>query len=133
MHIHQRKCFLSGGMVGVSASKRITAEQMASIADSIAKVELLLFFHSNPMAVDSAKGLSIWLGRDPRVVEEAANELVDAMVLTRYGEGEEAVYTLANDSEIIGALEEFVSTTLSRKEMRDAFLRQILCKEAKGR
>jgi len=117
----------------VDACKGKSAAQIALIADSIVKVELLLFFHSNPMAMDTARGLSMWLGMDMRAVEKAADELADAMVLKRYGEGEDAVYTLTDDPEVKRAVVEFVSTVLSSKEKRSAFLRRLLCEEAKGR
>ncbi|MCS7252911.1 MAG: hypothetical protein RMK18_05035 [Armatimonadota bacterium] len=120
-----------GGRAKVSACKDISTAQVASIANSIVKVELLLFFHSNPMAMDSAKGLSMWLGRDQKAIEQAANELVEAMILRRYGEGEDAVYALADDPEVRRALMDFVSTTLSSKERRNAFLKQLMRGEAK--
>lgn len=116
----------------MGACKSISTAQLALIANSIVKVELLLFFHSNPMAVDSARGLSMWLGRDCKAIEQAADELADAMILKRFGEGEDAVYTLTDDPDVKKALMEFVSTVLSSREGRDAFLKRLLCGEAKG-
>lgn len=116
----------------MGAYKNISTAQLALIANSIVKVELLLFFHSNPMAVDNARGLSMWLGRDYKTIEQAANELADAMILKRFGEGEDAVYTLTDDPDVKKALMEFVSTVFSSREGRDAFLRRLLDEEAKS-
>ncbi|MFA4015716.1 MAG: hypothetical protein RUDDFDWM_000808 [Candidatus Fervidibacterota bacterium] len=99
--------------------------------DSVVKVELLLFFAAHPTAMDSAKGLSMWLGRDEKSVEKAANELVEAAILVRYGEGEEAIYMLSQDPQVKDAVCHFVSAELSCRERRESFIKQLIHKEAR--
>jgi hypothetical protein len=118
------------GAMGAEARNSLS-KTIGSVVDSVVKVELLLFFAAHPTAMDSAKGLSMWLGRDEKTVEQAANELVEATILVRYGEGEEAIYMLSQDPQVKDAVCHFVSEKLSCRERRETFIRQLIHKEAR--
>ncbi|MCS7187254.1 MAG: ATP-binding protein [Armatimonadota bacterium] len=71
------------------------------------KQELLAFLASN-QAMDTAQGLSIWLGRTKEEIQKAAEELVEAGLLNRQGEGEDAIYSYYPREEVTGLVDAFL-------------------------
>ncbi|HPU00144.1 MAG TPA: BON domain-containing protein [Armatimonadota bacterium] len=58
-----------------------TREFLYRHVNSPVKLDLILYLHDNPYAVDGADVLALRLGREPPVVEECAEELVQAGLL----------------------------------------------------
>lgn len=116
-----------GGAMGVGDRPW---HMLDEILDSVVKLELLLFFHSNPAAMDSAEGLSIWLGRDAERIRQAADELVEATILDRWGEGENAIYCYTSNPQVRSMISDFVDSELTSKEKRDMLFRELLQREA---
>lgn len=63
--------------------------------DTLVKVELLCFFHRNPSTVDTARGLSLRLGRDQSEVAKGCEELAAGEYLRATGSGAGRSYALA--------------------------------------
>jgi len=77
------------------------------VLDTPLKQELLAFLATN-QAMDTAQGLSVWLGRPKEEVQAAAEALVQAGLLSRQGKGENAIYSYSPREEIAGLVEAFL-------------------------
>ncbi|MCS6858840.1 MAG: hypothetical protein NZT92_00805 [Abditibacteriales bacterium] len=99
---------------------------LRAVLDSPAKVELLAFFYLNQYTVDDAAGLSRWLGLDLEKVSIAAEELSQAHILTKIGEGKDAVFTLNRDEKIQEAVENFIKTYYLPLDQRHQILSDLL-------
>lgn len=77
------------------------------VLDTPLKQEVLAFFVENK-GMDTAQGLSIWLGRPKEEVQAAAEALVKAGVLSRKGEGENAIYSYQPNNEINDLVDAFI-------------------------
>jgi hypothetical protein len=83
---------------------------LGSVLDSPAKIKLLTFFYHNQHAMDDAHGLSIWVGLDSEGVSLAAEELVQAHVLNKFGDGSHAIFSFNTDDENVKrAVEDYVN------------------------
>jgi len=80
---------------------------LREVLDTPVKQELLAFLATN-QAMDTAQGLSVWLGRPKEEIQKAAEELVQAGVLTRQGKGDDAVYSYSPREEIAGLVDAFL-------------------------
>lgn len=94
--------------------------------DSPAKVELLAFFYHNQYTMDDAAGLSRWLGLDLEGVSVAAEELSQAHVLTKIGEGKDAIFALNRDADVQKAVEHFINTYYLPLDRRYQILSDLL-------
>lgn len=72
------------------------------------KQELLAFLATN-QAVDTAQGLSVWLGRPKEEVQSAAEALFQAGLLKREGDGENAIYRYQPRPEVAELVEAFLT------------------------
>ncbi len=61
-------------------------------ADTSLKLELIAWFHEHPGALDTAGGLARWLARPPGELGPALEELGEAGLVRREGEGPDTVY-----------------------------------------
>jgi len=64
--------------------------------------KLIAFFYGNRFTMDTAEGLSQWIGGCPDEVTSAADALVGAGILARRGCAERTVYTLAKGASLSG-------------------------------
>lgn len=71
------------------------------------KQELLAFLATN-QGMDTAQGLSVWLGRPKEEIQAAAEELVQAGLLKRQGEGENAIYSYSPREEFTSLVDAFL-------------------------
>ncbi len=99
---------------------------LSAVLDSPAKVELLAFFYHNQYAMDDATGLSIWLGLDVERVSVAAEELSQAHVLNKIGDGKDAVFTFNHNDEVKKAVEDFITTYYLPLDQRYQVLNDLL-------
>jgi len=78
--------------------------------DSIAKAEILEFFHKNRGAFDTTDQLAVWAGRD---AAEMANDLValaEMGILRREGEGAQAIFYFRPSAELERVLPDFLES-----------------------
>jgi hypothetical protein len=80
-----------------------------SICDSIIKIGLVIFLHHNPGALDTAEGLSRWLGKTEREVQPALDELVNVGIVEVFGEGPSSIYSYTQDEYILQVIDQFIS------------------------
>lgn len=80
---------------------------ICEVLDTTLKREILAFLVTNK-AVDTAHGLSVWLGLPEEEVEVALESLVQAGVLNRQGEGKSAIYSYRPNSEIANLVDAFL-------------------------
>lgn len=80
---------------------------LRDVLDTPLKQELLAFLATN-QAMDTAQGLSVWLGRPKEEVKAAADALAQAGLLARHGEGENAIYSYQPRDEFSGLVEAFL-------------------------
>ncbi|MCL6639606.1 MAG: hypothetical protein K6T80_08030 [Firmicutes bacterium] len=92
----------------MSSGREKLEQLLAAITDSIIKISLVVFFHRNQGALDSAEGLARWVGKKTEEVERALAELTDVGIVDKIGEGRFAAYSYTQDEEMIRAIEEFV-------------------------
>ncbi len=87
-----------------------------SIYDSITKIDLVTFLHKNPGALDTADGLSRWLGKTESEVQKAFDELVDVGVVDAFGAGPSLIYSYTQDEYILQVVDRFINR-LSRENV----------------
>jgi hypothetical protein len=80
---------------------------LREVLDTPLKQELLAFFVTN-RAMDTAHGLSVWLGRPADEIRAAADSLVQAGLLRKEGEGENAIYSYQPRPEIADLVDAFL-------------------------
>jgi len=84
-------------------------ELLNSICDSIIKIGLVIFLHQNPGALDTAEGLSRWLGKTEKEVQNALEELVFVGIVDVFGEGSSAIYSYTQDEHILQVIDQFIN------------------------
>jgi signal transduction histidine kinase len=93
--------------------------------DSVAKLELLTFFHKNPETMDSAASLAVWAGLERAEVESALEALAAAGIVFRTGD----IYHYAPPSDLAALVEGAVEAYRSQR----AVLREELAKAERER
>jgi len=82
---------------------------ISELAVDLTSVDLLTFFVQNPYACDTAKNLSVRIGRLPEPIEPMLQALVDADLLIETGLGDQIVYSLTPDPHSRQTLQQYVS------------------------
>lgn len=67
--------------------------------------KILLFFNENPRCIDTAKGISIWVGSDALEVQKALNKLAKLKILISHETSFTSAYAYTNDRAIIKKIE----------------------------
>lgn len=94
---------------------------LEGITESMVRIEIILFFHRNQFAMDVAKNIAKWIGRDVGVVEKELERLVEQKIVDKMGTGPSAIYSYTQDVEIIEIIDKFVTElTLGRERTRRA-------------
>jgi diguanylate cyclase (GGDEF)-like protein len=83
---------------------------LRSAIDSIAKAELLEFFHNNRGAFDTAEQLAVWAGRDARELVGDLDSLATSGILRREGDGAGAIFYFRPDGEMEAVLPAFLES-----------------------
>lgn len=92
---------------------------LEGIAESMVRTEIILFFHRNQFAMDVARNIARWIGRDVNVVEKELERLVEQKILDKMGQGLSAIYSYTQDVETIETIDKFVvELTLGRERVR---------------
>lgn len=86
--------------------------------DTFIKWELLLFFHQNPGAFDTAEGIARYLGRERGDVQIALEVLKAQGLLDEVVVGSMLVYVLKPNTELREKVQKFVEATNDREFRR---------------
>ena len=97
---------------------------ISSIANTPLKKELIWLLHENRV-MDTYRGLASWMNRREADVREAAEELANAGLLRRIGEGEEAVYQYAPPPELAPVIEKFIASYVSARSLLSDYLSEL--------
>ncbi len=87
---------------------------LQQVVNTPLKAELLYFFADNS-AADTARGLSVWLGRSEEEIARAADELTSAGVLRREGSAGNALYSFRPDENLIPLIHAFTQAYRSAR------------------
>lgn len=74
--------------------------------------KILLFFNENPNCIDTAKGISLWIGGDMGVIQKALNHLVKEGVITSHETASTVAYAYTNNKNIVKKIEKHVKSML---------------------
>jgi hypothetical protein len=107
--------FLDGVLLTGKEPLEEVLKALQRLVDRPERHDVLAFFYRNPDVVDNLAGISIWSGHSEQAVEEILESLVTTGVIQKHGHGPEAVYTYANDVEVLKAVDDFM-----RRGTRDA-------------
>ncbi|MFH1782399.1 MAG: hypothetical protein ABH848_02150 [Candidatus Omnitrophota bacterium] len=67
--------------------------------------QVLVFFDENPHSIDTAKGISVWIGFSPDEVEKALIRLAEEGILTDHKTASLNAYSYTNNKKIIKKIE----------------------------
>jgi len=70
--------------------------------------KILLFFNENPHCIDTAKGISIWLGCDAENAQKAMDDLVAQGILMNHKALSTDAYSYTNKRSIIKKVEKYI-------------------------
>ena len=70
--------------------------------------KILLFFNENPHSIDTAKGISIWVGCEVHAVQKALNRLAEQEVLVRHKTTSTEAYSYTNQRDIVKRIEKYI-------------------------
>ncbi|MFC1666667.1 hypothetical protein ACFL0P_02180 [Candidatus Omnitrophota bacterium] len=69
--------------------------------------KVLLFFNENPNSIDTAKGISIWVGCDADKVQGALDKLVEENILVNHKSSSTNAYSYTNKKDIVKKIEKY--------------------------
>lgn len=70
--------------------------------------KVLLFFNENPQSIDTAKGISIWVGCELEDVQKALNKLVDQGILVNHKTASTDAYSYTNQKDTVKKIERYI-------------------------
>lgn len=70
--------------------------------------KIILFFNENQNCIDTAKGISLWIGCDISQTQTALNTLVKNKILLNHKTASTSAYAYTNDKNIIKEIERYV-------------------------
>jgi len=74
--------------------------------------KILLFFNENPNCIDTAKGISLWIGGDINNIQKTLNQLVKEGVITSHKTASTTAYAYTNNKEIVKKIEKYAKNVL---------------------
>jgi hypothetical protein len=69
---------------------------------------ILLFFNENPNCIDTAKGISLWIGYDVALTQKALNHLVKENILINHRTISTSAYAYTNNKAIVKKIEKYI-------------------------
>lgn len=73
--------------------------------------KILLFFNENPNCIDTAKGISLWVGGDANSIQKALNQLVKEGVITSHQTTSTTAYAYTNNKQLVKKIEKCIKNT----------------------
>jgi len=83
-------------------------KSIKSLFKNEASRKILLFFHENPNCIDTAKGISLWIGWDINIIQKALDQLVREGIITSHQAASTAAYAYTNNKEIVKKIEKYI-------------------------
>lgn len=74
--------------------------------------KILLFFNENPNCIDTAKGISLWIGGDMNVIQKALNQLAKEGIIVSHRTASTTAYAYTNNRAIVKKIERHVKDML---------------------
>ncbi len=84
------------------------SEFLEKLSQSNDEIEIVIFFHTNQFAMDTALNIARWLKKDYSQVEKYLSHLFSLGVLEKMGEGSSAIFSYTQDIEKIRVLDRFI-------------------------
>ncbi|MBU1147512.1 MAG: hypothetical protein KKD11_04090 [Candidatus Omnitrophica bacterium] len=72
--------------------------------------KILLFFDENPQCIDTAKGISVWIGCDPDKVQKVLKKLDKEKILISHKTASTQAYSYTNQKDILKKIEKYIKT-----------------------
>ncbi|MFC1624299.1 hypothetical protein ACFL28_03150 [Candidatus Omnitrophota bacterium] len=85
-------------------------KKIKRLFQSEAAGKILLFFNENPHSIDTAKGISIWVGCDVGIVQKALDRLVDEGILVNHRAASTDAYSYTTQKGVIKKIERYIKT-----------------------
>lgn len=73
---------------------------------------ILLFFNENPNCIDTAKGISLWIGADAGAIEKALSHLVKEGILVSHTSVSTTAYAYTNNKHLVKKIEKYIKNML---------------------
>jgi len=73
--------------------------------------KILFFFNENPNCIDTAKGISLWIGGDANNIQKALNQLVKEGIVTSHQTASTTAYAYTNNKQIVRNIEKYIKNT----------------------
>lgn len=70
--------------------------------------KIILFFNENAHCIDTAKGISVWIGHDVNQVQKALNKLVKEKILISHKTTSISAYAYTNNKGIVRKIEKYI-------------------------
>lgn len=83
--------------------------------NTFVKWDLVRFFHENPHTTDTAENIARYAGRDPVVIVNELEELVQSGLLQSGKVGDLIIYTLSNQPAVRDLIARFVAASQDRQ------------------
>ena len=74
--------------------------------------KVLFFFNENPHSIDTAKGISIWVGCDVEEVEQALDKLVKNGALINHKTSSTNAYSYTTEKAVVKKIERYLEKNL---------------------
>ncbi|MCX5687320.1 MAG: hypothetical protein NTV71_01525 [Candidatus Omnitrophica bacterium] len=74
--------------------------------------KIVLFFNENPNCIDTARGISLWIGWDINIIQKTLNQLVKDGIITSHQTTSTAAYAYTNNKEIVKKIEKYIKSML---------------------
>ena len=70
--------------------------------------KILFFFNENPNCIDTAKGISLWIGGDANNIQKALNQLVKEGIIASHQTASTTAYAYTNNKQIVKKIEKCI-------------------------
>ncbi|MFH1854244.1 MAG: hypothetical protein ABH815_02920 [Candidatus Omnitrophota bacterium] len=72
--------------------------------------KIVLFFNENQHSIDTAKGISVWIGCDSNKVQRSLDKLVKKGILINHKTVSTDAYSYTTERDIIKKIEKYIKT-----------------------
>jgi hypothetical protein len=83
-------------------------KNIKSLFKNEATKKIILFFNENPNCIDTAKGISLWIGLDASVMQKTLDQLVKEGIITSHQTASTIAYAYTNNKEIVKKIEKYI-------------------------
>lgn len=90
----------------------ITMKNIKHLFNNGAIKNILLFFNENPHCIDTAKGISLWIGYDVNLIQKALDRLVKENILIRHKTASTTAYAYTNNKDTVRQIDTYIKNIL---------------------